>query len=78
VPNRKEHLRAERKLLGSKTPLVHILLDSAIKQYGYQHRYLTHNAEFIKLIEQCLGKDAKRTAIIHILQDWKCIRKGDY
>ena len=78
MPSQKEHLRCERKLLGTRSPIVHILLDSAVNQLGYKHRYLTHNTEFINAIETVLGHDKKRVAIIHVLQDWKCIKKSDY
>jgi len=64
--------------LGTKTPIVHTLLDSAVIRLGYKHRYLTHNKEFLDAIKTLLGKNAKRTAILHIMQDWGCIKRDDF
>ncbi len=78
MPPLREHLKAARKLLGYCDPLVHRLLDRAAERLGPRHRFVSHNWEYIKLIEQMLGSEAALEATLHLLQDWGLVERADY
>ncbi|MGB9886545.1 MAG: hypothetical protein ACPLRW_06050 [Moorellales bacterium] len=78
MPRRQEHLRAAKALLGYADPLVHILMDRAIERLGPRHRYVSHNAEYVRMIRQLLGEEAALEATVHLLQDWGMVEPGDY
>lgn len=65
-------------MLGTQHPTVHAFLDEAVKQLGAKHRYLSHNVEYLEIIGRHLGgKEAKREAMLHLLQDWGIVTKQD-
>jgi len=79
MPNRREHIKCAKRLLGSATPVVHTILDQNIRLFGgRQHRYFTHNLDTINSIGILLGPQARKEAILHIIQDWGLIQKQDY
>jgi hypothetical protein len=78
VPRRQEHLKAARALLGYADPLVHVLMDRAIERLGPRHRYVSHNAEYLRMIRQLLGDEAALEATLHLLQDWGLVDREDY
>jgi hypothetical protein len=71
VPNRIEHLKLSRELLGYSNPLVHDILDRSLPIE--EHRR-THSPETINLIGKLLGEDAKREAWLHLLADYRLVR----
>lgn len=78
MARKKEHLRVSKILLGTQYPIVHTFLDEAVKQLGAKHRYLSHNVEYLDIIEKHLGgKEAKREAMLHLLQDWGVVTTQD-
>jgi hypothetical protein len=72
LPNLKEHLKLSKELLGTRTPLVHQLLDARGKTL--EHRY-RHGPKTVKAIEELLGSGARLEAWLHILVDWGMIRR---
>ena len=60
MPAKREHLRASRILLGTQTPVVHELLELAVKRQGMEHGYLISNSDYLGMIGQLLGQEAKR------------------
>lgn len=68
MPNRKQHLRASKILLGYVEPLVHDILDRDIK--GIEHR-ITHEPKTVQRIGDLLGTRAKTEAWLHIFLDYK-------
>ena len=77
MPAKREHLRASRILLGTQTPVVHELLELAVKRQGMEHGYLISNSDYLGMIGQLLGQEAKREAVLHILQDWGIVTSED-
>lgn len=78
MPSLPEHQKCARKILGKSNKLVHQLLDYNVKIYGRDHRKYTHHGENIKMIGELLGDDAKREAVLHILQDLGMITRKDF
>jgi len=78
MPRLSEHIRCTKALLGKSNPLVHQIMDVDSIKYGSLHRPTTHNADFLKLIENVFGYEGKREAVFHMLQDWGVITKNDY
>ncbi|MCR4419315.1 MAG: hypothetical protein QHH27_06250 [Clostridia bacterium] len=78
MPRRQEHLKAARALLGHADPLVHLLMDRAIERLGPRHRYVSHNAEYVRMIRHLLGEEAALEATLHLLQDWGLVDPQDY
>lgn len=78
MPNRQEHLRAAKALLGHADPLVHILMNRAIERMGPRYLYVRHNAAYISAIKELLGEDARLEATLHLLQDWGIVTADDY
>ncbi len=77
MPAKREHLRASRILLGTQTPVVHELLELAVKRQGIEHGYLISNPDYLGMIGELLGQEAKREAVLHILQDWGIVTQED-
>lgn len=78
MPDRREHLRAAKVLLGYCDPLVHRLMDEAPHRLGLRHRYVTHNSEYLLALEKLLGREARLEATLHLLQDWHLVTRDDY
>jgi len=77
MASKREHLRASKILLGTQTPVVHELLELAVKRQGIEHGYLISNVDSLAMIGQLLGPEAKREAVLHILQDWGIVTSED-
>ncbi|HXL02239.1 MAG TPA: hypothetical protein PK016_03855 [Candidatus Atribacteria bacterium] len=77
MPPKREHLRASRILLGTQTPVVHELLELAVRKQGMEHGYLVSNSDYLGMIGNLLGQEAKREAVLHILQDWGIVTQED-
>ncbi|MDD5497815.1 MAG: hypothetical protein PHP36_05245 [Atribacterota bacterium] len=77
MPAKREHLRASRILLGTQTPVIHDLLELAVRRSGIEHGYLFSNSDYLAMIGQLLGQEAKREAVLHILQDWGVVTSED-
>ena len=63
--------------MGTQTPGVHELLELAVKRQGMEHGYLISNSDYLGMIGQLLGQEAKREAVLHILQDWGIVTSED-
>jgi hypothetical protein len=71
MPNRKEHLKISKDLLGYCNPMVHDILDKSLPIA--EHRR-THRPETCQLIGQLLGKDAEREAWLHLFADYGIVK----
>ena len=67
MPNRRQHLRASKILLGTNNPIVHDLLDTYLPIE--EHRR-THTPENINQIGALLGAEAKTEAWLHFFLDY--------
>lgn len=75
MPSLKEHLKASERLLGTKNPLVHQILD--FPKPVREHRY-RHNPSTVLLIKELLGDEAKKEAWLHLFLDWGIVDKYDF
>lgn len=67
MPNRSQHLKSSKFLLGHSNPIVHDLLD---RYLPIEEHRRTHTPENINAIGQLLGKEAKTEAWLHFFLDY--------
>ena len=68
MPNRREHLRASKVLLGYSNPIVHDILD---RYLPIEEHRRTHRPETMRRIGKLLGKEAETEAWLHFFLDYK-------
>jgi hypothetical protein len=74
MPNRKQHLKASKNLLGYSNSIVHDILD---KYLPIEEHRRTHNPQTIKQIGALLGKEAETEAWLHFFMDYHFIIRDD-
>lgn len=77
MPPRREHLKASKVILRTCFPVVHELLDISVQRRGIEHGYLLQGIDYLGMIEALLDQEARREAILHILQDWGIVSAKD-
>lgn len=74
---RREYPKTSKIILGTCFPVVHELLDVSVQRRGIEHGYLLQGTDYLGMIEALLGQEARREAILHILQDWDIVTAKD-
>jgi hypothetical protein len=77
VPRLAEHVTGERRILGSRTPEVHVILD----RYYHPHHHVgspVDLARTVKAFEQLIPGRGGNVAALHMFMDWGFIIESDW
>lgn len=69
MKSKKEHMAADRYLLGYTDPYIHVFMDQAVKWMGAGHRSINHSAKVLEAMEVFTGKPGRQIALLHLLID---------
>jgi len=76
LPGARTHRRESLKHLGQFTPWLQRIIDAPSKgELKSQHRLLFHDWDFVLLIEDKMGRDIAREALLHIILDLEQYRE---
>jgi len=77
VPRLAEHVAGEKRLLGTRTPEVHSILD----RFYHPHHHVgvpKDIAETVELFEKLIPGRGGRVAALHMFMDWGFVREEDW
>ena len=74
MPSGAEHRRITEEFLGWDIPAVHQIMDAAAAYLGGRHRVVGHNLRAVQGIELLFGREGRKVAVLHMLEDAGVIR----
>jgi len=77
MPGRRDHLRADRVLLGKAHPAVHAMMDGPAKYLYGAHHMAFHDSATVVNVRRQLGEEAGLAAALHIALDMGVVTMVD-